>query len=159
MVERCRLQGKMQWVMLSPRNQTANSFQQLLQSSKVPSTPVLSQDVIQSATLPVSLSAQENLGSNCNETKLKWSSSVPTQRNENDADLGIMQEPFQGPPCASHGAGALHIRYNTEYCSDCRHIHCLVKSKCQLGDTQLLSRDTNRVFGMVGCEDSLGLSQ
>lgn len=72
--------------MLSPRNQTANSFQQLLQPSQVPSTPVLSQDVIQTATLPVSLPAQENLGNNCNETKLKWSSSVPTQRNENDGD-------------------------------------------------------------------------
>lgn len=80
MVERHRLQGKMQWVMLSPRNQPANSFQQLFQPPQVPSTPVLFQDLIQASTLPGCSPAQENLGTNCNETK--WSPSIPTQRNE-----------------------------------------------------------------------------
>lgn len=55
--------------MLSPRNQPANIFQQLFQPSQVPSTPVLSQDLIQTSTLPGCSPAQENLGSNGNETE------------------------------------------------------------------------------------------
>lgn len=80
MVERHRLQGKMQWVMLSPRNQPANSFQQLFQPPQVPFTPILSQDLMQASTLPGCSPPQENLGKNCNVTT--WSPSVPIQRNK-----------------------------------------------------------------------------
>lgn len=42
------------------------------------------------------------------------------------------------PPMVQQHCIARVIRYNAEYCSDCKHIHCLVKSKGLLGGTQLL---------------------